>query len=291
MYSFVFFGTSEFSVIALVTLRGRGLLPIAVVTTPDRPQGRKLVITAPPTKTWAKEHGCRVIQFEKLDVTAVLSLKALNADLFIVASYGKIIPQAILDIPQYGCLNIHPSILPKYRGAAPLQSTIIADNEETGVTIIKMDAGMDSGPIVAAKKVSMKAWPPKFSEIERMLAIEGADLIADNLSAYIDGSLIPQQQLHSNATFTKKISKEDGLIDPFSDDRTILRHAYLKIQAFEGWPGAYFFTERKGKKIRVLVKDAEYEAGALGSADKLILTRVVPEGGKEMGYEDFTKGL
>ena len=291
MPPFIFFGTSEFSVIALETLRGRGILPLAIVTTPDRPQGRKLIITEPPTKVWAKEHSIGVFQFEKLDADAVSTLTKIKADLFIVASYGKIIPQSILDIPRFGCLNIHPSLLPKYRGASPLQTTIISDDHETGVTIIKMDAGMDHGPIVTSKKVSFENWPPTFGDMEKQLAITGAEILADSIPAYISGSLEPTEQKHEEATFTKKIMKEDGLIDPFSADPQTLRLAYLKIHAFEGWPGAYFFTERKGTKIRVVAKEAKYESGVDGSPDTLTLTRVVPEGGKEMAYEDFQKGL
>lgn len=291
MPTFIFFGTSEFSVIVLETLRGRGLLPQAIVTTPDRPQGRKLIMTEPPTKVWAKEHGIGVFQFETLDADAVSILTDIKADLFIVASYGKIIPQAILDIPHYGCLNIHPSILPKYRGASPLQTTILNDDADTGVTIIKMDAGMDHGPILTSKKVSFENWPPTFEDMERLLAIAGAEILADSIPAFISGSIELIEQNHDEATFTKKITKEDGLIDPFSTDPQTLRLAFLKIHAFEGWPGAYFFIERKGKKIRVLAKEAEYENGALGSPDILTLTRVVPEGGKEMSFDDFQKGF
>ncbi|MES3005611.1 MAG: methionyl-tRNA formyltransferase [Patescibacteria group bacterium] len=282
---FVFFGTSEFSIIVLETLRGRGLLPKAIVTTPDRPQGRKLVTAAPPVKIWAQENGVAVLQFEKLNDDAISTLSNLKVDFFIVASYGKIIPQAILDIPTKGALNIHPSLLPLYRGASPLQSTILADDSDTGVTIIKMDALMDHGPIVAARKVKIADWPPTVTELEHTLAISGTQLLADHLDEYINNTLTPIEQDHHKATFTKKISREEGLINIKDESDANARISFLKFQAFQGWPGTYFFTERKGKKIRVTIKDAKFEEG------KFIITKVTPEGGKEISYEEFLRGL
>lgn len=282
---FIFFGTSEFSVIALETLRGRGLLPEVIVTTPDRPQGRKLIITPPPAKVWAKENGIEVLQFEKLNDEAVETLKNFSAEFYIVASYGKIIPQAILDIPTKGALNIHPSLLPLYRGASPLQSTILADDSNTGVTIIKMDAQMDHGPIIAKTKVEITNWPPTVIELEHTLAISGTQLLADHLEDYLNGNLEPEEQDHDKATFTKKITKEDGLINIVDQSEENNRKSFLKFQAFQGWPGTYFFTDRKGKNIRVAIKDAKFEDG------KFIITKVTPEGGKEISYEEFLRGL
>lgn len=281
-YNFIFFGTSEFSVITLETLRGRGILPRAIVTTPDRPQGRKLIMTPPPAKVWAIKNGVPVFQFEKLHTDAVSALSDLKADFYIVASYGKIIPQAVLDIPPSGSLNIHPSLLPSYRGASPLQSTILGDDPNAvGVSIIKMDSLMDHGPIVSMRKIEISEWPPAVTDLEHELAITGTQLLADNLDQYLDGSLKPKEQEHDKATFTKKISKEDGLIDIETSNQ---RTSFLKFQAFRGWPGVYFYKERKGKKIRVSVKDARFEDG------KFIITRVTPEGGKEISYEEFLKG-
>jgi methionyl-tRNA formyltransferase len=281
-YNFIFFGTSEFSVIALEALRGRGMHPKAIVTTPDRPQGRKLIMTPPPAKVWAMKNGVTVLQFEKLDTDAVSTLSDLKVDFYIVASYGKIIPQAVLDIPPHGSLNIHPSLLPSYRGASPLQSTILGDDPSAvGVTIIKMDSLMDHGPIVSMRKIETSEWPPVVADLEHELAIAGAQLLADNLDQYLDGSLKPKDQEHDKATFTKKISKEDGLIDIETKNQRTL---FLKFQAFRGWPGVYFYTKRKGKKIRVTVKDARFED------DMFIITRVTPEGGKEISYEEFLKG-
>lgn len=277
---FIFFGTSEFSVIVLETFRGRGMLPHAIVTTPDRPQGRHMIVTPPPTKKWAQVHGIKVFQFEKLDADAVATLQNERVNIFVVASYGKIIPQSILNIPLHGALNIHPSLLPKYRGASPLQSMILADDMDTGVTIIKMDALMDHGPIVAQQKVAQANWPVSWRALEHSLAISGAQLLADNIERYILNVSELKEQKHEQATFTKKIVKEDGLIDITKD-----RESYLKYQAYLGWPGVFFYTERKGKNIRVAIKEAKFED------DTFIITRVTPEGGKEISYEEFKKGL
>ncbi len=283
-YNFIFFGTSEFSIIALEMLRGRGIVPQVIVTTPDRPQGRKLIMTPPPAKIWAGKNGVDVLQFEKLDNEAVEVLTSLKADFFVVASYGKIIPQTILDIPQKGALNIHPSLLPHYRGASPLQSMILADDAKVGVTIIRMDAQMDHGPIIAKREIEITNWPPSVTELEHVLAIAGAQLLADNLDAYLDGTLVGEEQEHEKATFTKKISKGDGLLDIIDQTPTNARTSYLKFQAFHGWPGTYFFTERKGKNIRVAIKEAKFED------DKFVIVEVTPEGGKQMSYEEFLRG-
>lgn len=278
----IFFGTSIFSVEVLEQLKARGVVPTAIVTTIDMPQGRKLILTPPPAKIWATENAVSIYQFEKLKEEAVQTLKNLKPDLFIVASYGKIIPQSMLDIPKFGTLNIHPSLLPEYRGASPLQYSILNDSKNIGVSIIKMDAEMDHGPIVAVKKVLIENWPINILELKKILGKEGANTLCDTLPQYLDGSLKLTEQDHSKATFTKKITKPDGEIDLNGDQWK----NYLKTQAFFGWPGTFFFTERHGKKIRVKINSASYDK----ENNKLVIERVTPEGGKEMGYTDFLRG-
>jgi len=277
----IFFGTSIFSVEVLEQLKARGLIFDAIVTTVDKPQGRKLIMTPPPAKIWATENNVKVFQFEKLK-DSVDELKNLNPDLFVVASYGKIIPQSILDLPKKGALNIHPSILPEYRGASPLQTCILDDSKNIGVTIIKMDAEMDHGPIVAMKKVEIPNWPINVLELKKMLGKEGADILIANLEGYLDGSLKLVEQDHSKATFTKKITKADGEIDLNGDQWK----NYLKTQAFFGWPGTFFFTERHGRKIRVSIKAASFDK----ENNKMMIEKVTPEGGREMAYADFLRG-
>jgi len=277
----IFFGTSIFSVEVLEQLKARGLIFDAIVTTVDKPKGRKLIMTPPPAKVWATENNVKVFQFEKLK-DSIDELKNLNPDLFIVASYGKIIPQSILDLPKNGALNIHPSILPEYRGASPLQTCILDDSKNIGVTIIKMDAEMDHGPIVAMKKVDVKNWPINVLELKKLLGKEGSDILIANLEGYLDGSLKLVEQDHSKATFTKKITKADGEIDISGDQWK----NYLKTQAFFGWPGTFFFTERHGKKIRVKINSASFDK----ENNKMMIEKVTPEGGKEMAYADFLRG-
>jgi methionyl-tRNA formyltransferase len=277
----IFFGTSIFSVEVLEQLKARGLIFDAIVTTIDKPQGRKLIMTPPPAKIWAKENNVKVFQFEKLK-DSVDELKNLNPDLFIVASYGKIIPQSILDLPKKGALNIHPSILPEYRGASPLQTCILDDSKNIGVTIIKMDAEMDHGPIVAMKKVDVENWPINVLELKKLLGKEGSDILIASLEGYLDGSLKLVEQDNSKATFTKKITKADGEIDISGDQWK----NYLKTQAFFDWPGTFFFTERHGKKIRVKINSASFDK----ENNKMMIEKVTPEGGKEMAYADFLRG-
>jgi len=146
----VFFGTSRFSVIVLEELKKAGIMPELVVTAPDTPQGRKLILTPPPVKAWAQENGVKFLQPQKLDDSFIGQLSKVNAQLFLLASYGKIIPQKVLDLPQHGTLNVHPSLLPKYRGPSPIQSQILADDKNVGVSIILLDEKMDHGPIVGS---------------------------------------------------------------------------------------------------------------------------------------------
>ena len=243
---------------------------------------KEIVIKADPAKVWAINNRVEVYQFEKLKDEAVEVLKNEHADLFIVASYGKIIPQTVLDLTKFGALNVHPSILPEYRGASPLQTSILEDSKNVGVSIIKMDAEMDHGPIFAIKKVSIENWPVNILELKKILATEGANILMDSLPQYLDGTLKLTEQDHSKATFTKKIVKSDGEINLESDTWK----NYLKIQAFFGWPGTFFFTERHEKKIRVKINKATFDK----ENAHLIIERVTPEGGKEMNYEDFLRG-
>lgn len=260
MNKFVFFGSSQFSVYLLDSLKEKGWIPSLIVSTPDKPQGRKLVLTPTPVSMWAKENNIPLITPPSLKV----EIPELNGfDLFIVASYGKIIPQAILDMPKDGVLNIHPSILPKYRGPSPIQSAILDDDKNTGVTIMKLDALMDHGPIVTQEKIAIKEWLPLF-EMKKIMAEKGADLLVHNFKS------TPVEQDHTKATYTKKTNKEDGLIN-FSDDPYF---NFRKIQAYTPWPSAYYFVNGK----RVKITKARFENGAL------IIEKIIPEGKGEIDF-------
>lgn len=297
----VFFGSSIMSIKCLNALMSQGLKADLIVTTPDKPMGRKLELTPNPTKVWAIDHHVPYFEFDKLNDEAFDALTNLTektrAKIFIVASYGKIIPERFLNIPEFGALNIHPSRLPELRGASPLQQTILNDTSNTAVSIIKMDKEMDHGPIFAQKEIDISKianWPVGYNELELIMANIGAELIAENLDEYLSGSLKLQEQDHADATFTKKITKEDGLINPWLSSHDEQRRTILKIKAFEEWPGTYFFFDKviKGehKKLRAIIKDAQWlENKAEGH--QLKINKVIPEGGKEMTWESFLQSV
>ncbi len=285
--NWIFFGTSIFSVIILEEMKKEGFLPTLIVTVEDKPKGRKLILTAPPVKVWAEKEGIKFIQLKTLRkpeseeiIKSHLPTEAdsLNRfDIFVVASYGKIIPQNILDLPKYKTINIHPSLLPKLRGASPIQSAILRENE-TGITIIELDADVDHGPILAQKKIDMD-WPPYAEDAEKKLGIEGGRLLAQIFPDLASGKIKGVEQNHSEATFSEKIEKVDGEINLNDDAELNLR----KIRAYHIWPGAYFFAFKNNAKNRILVKRARMEKG------KLIIERVTPEGKKETDYATFLK--
>lgn len=297
----VFFGSSIMSVKCLNALVGHGIKADLIVTVPDKPMGRKLELTPNPTKVWAVEHHVPYFEFDKLNDEAFEALNSLptknRAKIFIVASYGKIIPERFLNIPEFGALNIHPSRLPELRGASPLQQTILEDNHNTAVSIIKMDKEMDHGALFAQKEIDIAKianWPVGYNELELIMANIGAELIAKNINEYLSGTLRLQEQNHSDATFTKKFTKEDGMINPWLSSHDEQRKNILKIKAFEEWPGTYFFFDKviKGehKKLRAIIKDAEWlENKAEGH--QLKINKVVPEGGKEMTWESFLQSI
>jgi len=276
-----FWGSSDFSVIAVEELKKLGIIPELIVTTPDKPQGRKMILTPTPVKTWAIENSIEcIIPLKLKDPEFLKKLKEYN--LMIVASYGKIIPQEVIDIPKYKILNIHPSLLPKYRGSSPLQTQILNNEQDVGVSIMQVDIEMDHGPIIGQKKVVIKNWPVGFTELQNILAKEGSKTISEILLDWIKGKIQTKEQNHSEATFTKKVEKTDGLIDIENGDQF---KNYLKILAYEEWPRAYFQMEKKRIKSRVIIKSATWEDGALK------ILRVIPEGKKEMDYKSFLLGL
>ncbi len=283
-FNFVFFGTSHFSVLVLDELKSGGFLPTLLVTVPDKPKGRKLVMTPPDAKVWAEKNAVPCIQLATLKTSdAEKEIRSHFPDgcgVAVVASYGKIIPQHILDIPRRGMLNVHPSLLPKLCGASPLQSAILTE-DETGVTIMHLDAEMDHGGIVAQEKVKVSDWPAYEADLEELLGHAGGKLLAGVLPKWVDSEIAETAQNHAEATFTKKIEKADALLDLSAPALENLR----KIRAYHIWPGAYFFATHHGAQIRVIVKRARVENG------ELIIERVVPEGKKEMSYADFQKGL
>ena len=295
--NFVFFGTPEPAVEILEALFGHGFVPALIVTAPDKPQGRRLKVTPPPVKIWAIEHDIPFIQPEKLDSSFLLALRASSLELFIVVAYGSLIPKEVLALPKHGSLNVHYSLLPKYRGASPIEHQILNDDHDVGVSILLLDEEMDHGPIVAQKKIPhslfpIPDWPPTATELRKISNQVAGELLADILPDWISGKIQAKPQDHRKATYTRKFKKTDGELDLsgdlYPDEVERQRRAYknlLKIKAFEGSIGTYCFVKKSEKKMRVSIKDAKMEG------DKLVITRVVPEGKKEMSYEEFVRGL
>ncbi len=269
---FAYFGTPSFSTLVLDELAAQGYTPALIVTTPDRPAGRGLALTASPVKEWALAHNINILQPEKFDAVVIAELTAGNFDVFIVAAYGKILPQAVLDIPRLGGLNVHPSLLPRYRGMSPVESQILADEKEIGVSVILMDAHMDHGPVVAQEKITIDNWPLSRNVLNELLWRSGGHLLATTLPSYAAGTLTPTPQDHSQATTTKKITKEDGLVELSKENVWI---NYLKYLAYEGWPGVYFFQD--GERIKITKARFEHE--------DFVIERIIRAGKGEEPYQ------
>lgn len=280
-----FWGTSRISVIVLDEMAHEGMFPSLIITAPARQKGRGLEMAPSEVKMWADAHHIPTLEPEEIKSEEFLNTLDGNWDLFIIVSYGKIVPRVVLDLPKHGTLNVHPSLLPKLRGASPVQSAILEEEpvgepHEAGVTIMLIDEEVDHGPIVAQEKIIIPNWPPKGSELEETLGILGGKLLVKTIPLWISGAITPTEQVHDQATYTKKITKGSGHITLSDNPERI----YRKIRAFDIWPRAYFSTTRNGKEIRVTVTEARLEGG------NLILDRVIPEGKKEMAYEDFLRG-
>ncbi len=228
------------------------MLIALVISEPDKPRGRGLKLTPPPIKLLSQKDNLPILQPKNL--TDILSeLEKSKPDLFVVAGYGQILPKEILAIPKYGALNIHPSLLPKYRGPSPIQTVILKGERETGITIIKMDEKLDHGPIVFQKSISLK--PPETTlSLSEKLANLSAKLLPEVISKYIKGELKPTPQKESGATYTQLIKKEDGKINWSKEVTQIER----EIRAYCPWPGSYTFwqqkTKNKNQKSQKLIK-------------------------------------
>lgn len=276
---FAFFGTPRFAVSVLNALEAHGLLPALVVTAPDKPRGRGMEVSPSPAKAWALERGIDVITPATLrDEELVAELANTDWDVFVTAAYGKLIPKAILDIPRRGCLNVHPSLLPKFRGPSPALSAILADEREVGTSVMLMSERMDAGPVVAQARIEIgeEDWPLKGSVLEDLLATEGGNLLAETLPQWLAGGIEPVPQDEALATVTRKFTDEDARLDLSADARQNL----LKIRAFNHGPRAYFID---ANAKRVIITEAHLEDG------KLVIDRVIPEGKREMPYAQYAQ--
>lgn len=249
----LFFGTSAFAVPALEALAANGYTIAGIITQPDEPAGRGQVLTPPPIKTAALGLRLHAIQPKDLG-NADWKVHIPEADLYIVAAYGKIISSSLLEIPRLGALNIHPSLLPRWRGPSPIQYAILHGDAETGVTIMSMDAAMDHGPIVAAVTCPLSGTAETYAHLHDTLAVMGAALLIKTLPAWIAGEAIPLPQNHLSATYTKILTRDDGRINWKKSAQEIER----MVRAFQPWPGAWTLWTRDGAQLRLRIEAAEW---------------------------------
>jgi methionyl-tRNA formyltransferase len=232
--SIVFIGTPDFAVPSLRRLAADGHVITAVITQPDRPAGRGRRLAPPPVKVAAEELGLAVLQPPTLrDAEPLDAIRALQPEAIVAVAYGQILRQELLDIPPRGILNVHPSLLPRHRGASPIAGAILAGDDETGVSIMLMDAGMDSGPVLAQRRVPIGPLDTT-GTLTTSLAELGAGLLAETLPRWLAGEIDPQPQDDSRATVTRLVRKEDGAIDWTLPAIEIWR----RVRAYNPWPGA-----------------------------------------------------
>lgn len=307
MLRIVYFGTANFAVPPLKALFGaKGHAEIvAVVTKPDKPVGRKGEPRPSPVAAAAREAGAMLLMPPTLKGDEIRDrLEALHADLFVVAAYGKIVPQAILDLPALGCLNLHGSLLPKYRGASPIQAAIAAGERETGVTLMRMDEQVDHGPILATVSVPIEPGDT-YGTLEAKMADAAADLLVTHLDDIAAGRLVPQEQRHEEATYTAIIGREDGFVRWDGIDAQAVER---RLRAFDPWPGLYAVWTRNGRPLRLKLTDVHaienrpgHRAGTAFVDDEgfpavaarsgaVRLLQVQPEGKKPMDGKSFLNG-
>ncbi len=326
-FKIIFMGTPKFGAIILKGLIKNNYKPVLVITPPDKPVGRKQILTSTPVKLVAQKYKIPVAQPEKVlnfkcNPTGSFSLRSiqqvlsLKPDLIISAAYGEIIPKEILKIPKYGCLNIHPSLLPKYRGPSPIQNTILSGDKKTGTTIILIDEKMDHGPILAQQELEFSIFPPKadqqetgnfqfsnksqspmtkitYEELNKNLAELGVKLLIKTIPKWINGEIKAKVQDESKATYTKIIKKEDGKIDWKKSAGEIER----QIRAFYPWPGTFTFFKKNNKTLRAKILEAEIldkenpkQLCIKCKKGYLAIKKLQPEGKKPMTAEDFLRG-
>lgn len=295
----VFMGTPDFAVNALEAILNAGHEVTGVFTQPDKPQGRKMVLTPPPVKVFAESRGIKVYQPTTVRTDEAFQLlKSLEPDLIAVVAYGKIIPENILNLPKYGCVNVHASLLPRHRGASPIQTSILVGDKITGVTTQQMDIGIDTGDILLTDKCDILP-TDNFETLHDKLAVMGAKLLVDTVEGLGKGTIVPQKQPDDGVTHCSIITKEMGHID---FNKTANEIDCL-IRAFTPWPSAFFFMN--GKRVKVisatLGDKTSKSAGAVidtknalvvacGDGTSLVFNELQPEGKGKMTAKALLNG-
>ncbi|MGC5328744.1 methionyl-tRNA formyltransferase [Brevibacillus sp. SYSU BS000544] len=298
----LFMGTPDFAVQSLEALLSGGYQVVGVVTQPDRPVGRKQVLTAPPVKEAALRHGLPVYQPEKIRQSEALQLilGETKPDLIVTAAYGQILPKELLDAPKHGCINVHASLLPKYRGGAPIHKCIVEAEQESGVTIMYMVEALDAGDMISKVVVPIEE-RDTVGSLHDKLAIAGANLLVETLPALLAGDIQAEPQNHAEATFAPNIKREDERIKWTGSAESI----YNQVRGLNPWPVAYTQFEGKVWKIwwveKISFNDTLGEPGTIirRETDGLVvacgqgsvkITELQPEGKKRMSMADFLKG-
>lgn len=298
----VFMGTPDYAAAALEALIGAGHEVIAAVTQPDKPKGRSGELLPPPVKVCAEAHTIPVMQPRRIKTPeAVAELKEYHADIYVVAAFGQILSREILDIPKYGCMNIHASLLPKYRGASPIQHAILEGEEKTGITIMQMDEGIDTGDMLYQKELPIDA-RENYETLHDKLKLLGGEAIVEALSLLEQGKLLPEKQREEQSCYAPLIKKQMGEIDFSADASAIDR----KIRAMTPWPSAY--TGYRGKQLKiwraepVLEETSVHIPGEILRTDRdsitvaagrgaLCIRELQLEGKKRMSAHDFLLGI
>ncbi len=290
-------GSSEFSTTILERLAA--VYPVCgVITQPDKPAGRGNRLTPPPAKIAALDLGLHVFQPERLRAPdAFETLASWKPDLIVVAAYGQILRQNVLDLPPYGCINVHGSYLPRWRGASPIQAAILNGDLATGVTIMKMDAGVDTGPELAKERVTIEN-NDDYISLSRKLAVAGAGLLIRTLEGYLAGRIVPIPQIEEGATYATLLKKEDGCLD-FQIPAIVLER---RVRALVEWPACYMTWEGQSLKVRkagveeksILLpgqRGVINDHPAVGTTSGgLVFLEVQPAGKNWMKGQDFLRG-
>jgi len=297
----VFMGTPQFAVTILKSLLQSSSQVVAVYTQPDKPAGRGRHVVSSPVEKLALEREIPVIQPETFKSSKVMEeLTSFQPEIIIVAAFGAILPPEVLSLPRFACLNVHPSLLPRHRGPSPVANTILCGDEITGVTIMLMDAGLDTGPILAQGKVGI-SFMNTTGSLSSKLADVGAKLLLETLPKWLGGELRPQAQDESQATYSKLITSKDGEIDWHLSTRELWR----RVRAYNPWPGCYTWYQGKRLKIHRAIPFGDVADGEIGEVVALPeppgigvvtgqgilgLSQVQLEGRRAMSASDFVRG-
>lgn len=295
----LFMGTPHFSAEILKSLLSHEYNICGVFTQPDKKVGRKQIMEKSPVKILAEENNIPVLTPHRLDQEAIMAAKDFNPGLIVLVAYGKILPQAFLDLPRMGAVNIHPSILPKFRGPSPIQNALLDGEKITGTTIMLMDAGMDTGDIL--KQKTIEVFPDEtYFELEEKLIRLSSHLLLEVLPDLIDQKIVPQKQNGEKATYCKMIQKQDGQIDWHASAEMI----YNKYRAFADWPGIFTFWNSKRLKLNRIslasIETSDHQPGEIFESDDDIcvqagsgairIEEVQLEGKPNMKISDFVNG-